>query len=152
MLNDKEKQLILKLRQNSRVNINDVAKQLNYATSTMYDLLHRLEEKKIVTHISRVAFERIGFPIKTYLIVKTTPIHRDQLKKYLQEKACINSLCTVNHQSSFHVECIFRNQKDLEEFLEELEERHTLAEIHVYNVLEMIHVERFLTEAEHFKE
>jgi DNA-binding Lrp family transcriptional regulator len=132
------------------VNINEVAKQLKYATSTMYDMLHRLENKQIIEHTSRVAFEKIGYPIRIFVIVKTSTTNRDKLKTYLQQKPSVNSLYTINHRSNFHIECIFRNQSEVEEFLEELEERHPLSEIHVYNVLESIHSERFLTEKEHF--
>jgi len=143
MIGYKEKQLLMKLRQNSRININEVAKQLNYATSTMYDMLHRLEEKHIVEHKSRVAFEKIGFPILTFIILKTTTAHRDRLKEYLQKIPYINSLYIINHRSNFRLECIFRNQR-------ELEEKNTLSEINVYTVLETIHTEKFLTEKEHF--
>lgn len=142
----------MKMRQNSRTNINDVAKQLNYATSTMYDILHRLEDKKIIEYKSKISFEKIGFPIKTLIIVKTTTAYKDKLREYLQKTPYINNLHIINHKSNFHMECIFRNQRELEEFLEELEENNTLSEIHVYNVLETIYSEKFLTEEEHFAE
>jgi DNA-binding Lrp family transcriptional regulator len=150
MIGDKEKQLLIKLRKNSRANVNDIAKELKYATSTMYDMLHRLEAKNIITHTSKVAFEKIGYPIKVFIIIKTSLIHKDKLKEYLQNKPNINSLHIINHRSNFHIECIFRNQIEVEEFLEELEDRHALSEINVYTVLETIHTERFLTEKEHF--
>jgi DNA-binding Lrp family transcriptional regulator len=150
MLNDKEKQLLMQLRKNSRVNINDVAKKFNHATSTMYDMLHRLEYKNIIAHTSKVAFEKIGYPIKVFIIIKTSLTHKDKLRAYLQTKPQINSLHTINHSSSFHMECIFRNQIEVEEFLEDLEDRNALSEINVYNVLETIYTEKFLTEKEHF--
>jgi len=150
MLNDKEKQLLMQLRKNSRVNINDVAKKFNHATSTMYDMLHRLEYKNIITHTSKVAFDKIGYPIKVFIIVKTTLNNKDKLKEYLQNKSNVNSLDIINHRSNFHMECIFRTQIEVEEFLEELEERHTLSEINVYTVIETIHTEKFLTKEEHF--
>jgi DNA-binding Lrp family transcriptional regulator len=150
MLNDKEKQLILKLRNNSRANIKEIAKQMNCPISTMYDLLHRLEEKKVITYTSKISFEKMGYPIHMFIIAKTNPENSVQLKEYLLTKKNINSIHTINHRSNFHIECIFSHQREVEDFLEELEAENVLTQLSVYTVIETINSEKFLTEPEHF--
>ena len=150
MLSDKEKQLIVKLRKNSRVNIKEVANEFNYPVSTMYDLLHKLEEKGIVKYTGKISFEKIGYPVHVFMIIKTTPENRNKLREYLTEKKNINALHTINHRTDFHLECIFSHQREVEEFLEELEEQNILTEINVYTVIETLQSDKFLSETGHF--
>ena len=150
MLSDKEKQLIVNLRKNSRVNIKRVAKECHYPTSTMYGLLHRLEGKNILSYEGKVSFEDIGYPLQVFIIAKTTSEKRNELKNYLVENKNVNSLHIINHRSDFHLECIFSHQREAEEFLENMKEKNTLTEIKIYTVIENIHSDRFLTKMEHF--
>jgi len=150
MITSKEMKLIVELRKNGRENITDLAKKHDFPKSTMYDLLHRMEKEGIIEHRSIVDFQKLGFPLQVFFVVKTTTQHKEKLKKYLTEKKNINSIYTVNHGFNFHFMGVFRNQKDVEDFLEELENDYPLTQINVYTVIETIATEKFLSEEEHF--
>ncbi len=151
MLTDKERQLIIALRRSEVDNVHQVAKKSNTPKSTLYDLLHRLEEKEIIkTHVA-IAFEKIGYPLRIFFIAKTSAVQKELLKKYLLNQKNINTIHTVNRGNNFHFEALFRNQKEVEEFLEQLEEHNALEQLSAYNVLETLQHEQFLTAEEHFQ-
>ena len=151
MMKEKEKKLVIELRKNGRQDITKLASMHGYPKSTMYDILHKLERKGILEHTTKVDFEKLGFPIRIFMMVKTSPQHKAEMKEFLMRQKNVNSIYTVNHSANFHFEAIFRNQKGIEEFLEALEAKMPLTQINVYNVIEKICSEKFLTEEEHFE-
>jgi len=151
MLSDKEKKLIIGLRKNGRQKINLLAKQHNCPTSTMAALLHRLEEKGILEHKSNISFEKLGYPVRMFISVKTSMENRNKLRQYLADSRHVNSLHVVNSGYDYHFESIFRNQKHAQDFLDDLETKNEIFKKEVHYVIDTIHSERFLTEEGHFE-
>ena len=149
-MNDKEKKLISSLRKNGREKIKKIAEDNNIPVSTMFDLLHRLEDKGFIEHKTHINFEKIGYPIKQFFAVKSTPSTRDKLKNFLETKSNINNLHIINSGFDFHFEALFKNQKEAQEFQELLEEQSLVTEKNVYNVIDTLAKEKFMTEEEHF--
>lgn len=151
MLNGKEKRLIVALRRQDSQNIMNVSKKQEIPKSTLYDIMHKLQKTEILKNITKISFEKIGFPIKIFFVIRTEIQNREKLKQFLIAQKNVNNIHLVNNRSSFHVECIFKNQKETEEFLEELEEQAPLTQLSVYNLLDTIQEEKFLTMEEHFE-
>ena len=151
MLNGKEKGLIVALRRQDSQNIMNVSKTQGIPKSTLYDIMHKLQKTDILRHITKISFEKIGFPIKIFFVIRTEIQNREKLKQFLITQKNVNNIHLVNNQSSFHVECIFKNQKEAEEFLEDLEEQTPLTQLSVYNLLDTIQEEKFLTQETHFE-
>ncbi len=150
MLNTKEKRLIVALRKKDSQNIMNVSKKQEIPKSTLYDIMHKLQRTEIVRQITKISFEKIGFPIKIFFIIRTDNQNKERLKQFLLSEKNVNNIHLINNSTSFHVECIFKNQKSAEEFLELLEEQIPLTQLSAYNLLETIREENFLTEEEHF--
>lgn len=150
MLTLKERKLIAALRKNGRQNIKNMAIESNLPASTMYDLLHKLEENGILEHKSKVAFDKIGYPTRIWVAVKTVPANREVLKQHLMKNPNVNNVFRINSGFDFHFEGVFRNQKDALDFLEALEHEHQIVQKNVYTVIDTIQHESFLTEEEHF--
>lgn len=146
----KEQELIMALRKNGRTKINNFAKEKNYPTSTMADTLHKLEKKGILNHKTHINFEKLGYPIKLLISLKTTRQAKEQLREYLLAQENINTLHEVNSGHDFHCEAIFGSVKESHSFLQNLEENNLLLEKDVHEVIETISSERFLTKADHF--
>lgn len=151
VLKIKERKLIVALRKQNTQNIMNVSKNQKIPKSTLYDIMHKLQRNDILRQIAKISFEKIGFPIKTFFVIRTEPQYKDKLKQFLLSQKNVNNIHSINNKSSFHIECIFRNQKDAESFLEELEEQTPLTQLSVYNLLETIQEEKFLTEETHFE-
>ena len=148
MLTETEKSVIAHIRKSR--NILELARKKDLPKSTLYDALHRLQSKGVLTHTNKVCFEKIGFPLQMFINIKTVPGQRNNMRKYLEEQQNVNNLYVVNTPSNFHFEAIFKNQKEVEEFLEILENQAPLSEMNVFTVLETVHSEKFLTEEGHF--
>ncbi len=151
MLNSKEKKLITALRRQDTQNIMGVAKNQEIPKSTLYDIMHKLQRTEVIRQITKISFEKIGFPIKVFFIIRTDVQGKEKLKQFLTSHKNVNNIHLINNSASFHIECIFRNQKSAEDFLELLEEQVPLTQLSVYNLLETIQEERFLTHEEHFE-
>jgi Lrp/AsnC family leucine-responsive transcriptional regulator len=149
MINDTEKNVIAHIRKSK--NLLELSRKTEYPKSTLYDTMHRLESRGVIKHTNKIAFDKIGYPIQMFINVKTLPAHKLTLRKYLGEQKNINNLYVVNSPTNFHFEAIFKDQKEVEEFLEILENQTPLAEMNVFSVLETVHSEKFLTEFEHFE-
>ncbi|GEM_PF-3539297 len=150
-MNDKEKQLILKLRKNSREKIKNIASGMGYPTSSMYDTLHKLEQKGIIEHRSRVMFEKIGYPIRMIILLKTSHDGRKKVQEYLLQSKNINTIYRISPGLDFYLEAIFKNHIDTQEFLEEIGAITEITNANIHNVLDIPAYERFLTQEEHFQ-
>ena len=73
MIGSKEMKLIAELRKNGRQDITKLAKKYDYPKSTLYDLLHRLEQKGFL----RSAKERVGRTERR--VYRATPAGRKAL-------------------------------------------------------------------------
>lgn len=151
MLNTKEKKLIIALRKQDTQTIMDVSKSHEIPKSTLYDIMHRLQKTEVIKQVTKISFDKIGFPIKIFFIIRTDTQSKERLKQFLISNKNVNNIHMINNSTSFHIECIFRNQKSAEEFLELLEQQVPLIQLSAYNLLETLQEERFLTREEHFE-
>jgi DNA-binding Lrp family transcriptional regulator len=149
MLTAKEQHIITALRREAG-KLFVLAKKQSIPPSTLYDLIHRLEDKGIIKAQQVIDFAQIGFPIRVFIIISTTKHEKEKLESYLKAQESINNLYIVNNGTTFFVEAIFRQQKHLENYLEDLENQVTLTNMNVYTLLETLIRERFLTEEKHF--
>jgi DNA-binding Lrp family transcriptional regulator len=151
MVKEKEKHLIINLRKNGRQKIKTIAQKHNYPTSTMTDVLHKMEEKGILKHKTNIQFEKIGYPIKILIAIKTGIPYRNQLRTYLKNNKNVNTLHMINTGYDYHCEAIFKNQKEVQEFTEKLRQENQIKEMKIFYIIETITHEKFLTEEEHFE-
>ena len=142
-ISEKEISLIKILRENSREKILPLSKRLGIPKSTLFDALKRLQKEKIISPKTLVNFEKIGFPIKILLAIKTEYSKRDILSNELKNHKNVNSVHIINNGFDFLAECIFQNQKEEQDFLDELESKHTILEKNIYNIISDLKKEEF---------
>lgn len=151
-LKQTEKALIAALRKNSNRNILKIANENNIPKSTLFDALWNLEDEKIIKHNSLVDFEKIGFPFKVFIFIKTIISQKSKLKFHLKDKKNINNLHMIDKNYDYFFEGIFKSLKDLELFLLDLESNFTIVGKEIYHVIETVSQENFLTSIEHFED
>ncbi|MFC1769320.1 hypothetical protein ACFLZX_06180, partial [Nanoarchaeota archaeon] len=66
------------------------------------------------------------------------------LADFLIKHNNVNSAFKINNGYDFHIECMFRNLKELEEFNENLEEKFNIKDKKVFFLIEDIKRETFL--------
>jgi len=151
-LKETEKSLIVGLRKNGSRNILKLAHENNIPKSTMFDTLKHLENNNIIKHKSLVNFEKLGYPIKIFMFVKTNLSQKSKLRFHLKDKANVNSLHMVDKNFDFLIEGIFKSLMEVELFVEDLEKNFLILEKQIYHVIDIISHENFLTLTEHFEE
>ena len=151
ILTPQQQALIIALRKNGRQRIHSLAKKNLVPTSSLTETLHRLEEKGILMHRPHLAFDKLGYPVRILAAVTTDPRGRQALQSYLEGAKNVNTLHVIDSGYDFHFEGIFRNQKDAQDFMNEMEEKNIIVEKHVFHIIDTIHQERFMTEGSHFE-
>jgi len=151
-MNDKEKYLIQRLRINGRENINDIAKERKYPVSSVYDTLHKLEEKGIIEYRTRILFEKTGFPVKMIISLKTTKDGRKRVQEFLLKSKNTNTIYRISPGPDYYFEAVFKNYKDAQEFLDEISTINEITDANIHNILDVLAYEKFLTSEEHFQE
>jgi len=118
MLTEKEIALLGHLRQDARKSLARISKETRIPTSTLFDVLKRLESGPIIRHVSLVDFSKIGYSLKVNFLMSSKK--KNELREYLLQHSCVNSLHSVTGEHNFYAECIFRDLKDMIEFKESL--------------------------------
>jgi DNA-binding Lrp family transcriptional regulator len=149
-INENQKKIIAELRKNSRTKITDIAKKHDVAVSTLHDALKSLSKRNVIEFKSLIDFKKIGFQHQAMLALRTNHDSRDELKLYLEESKNVNSLYMVDSGYDYFVQAVFKDQKEFHEFLDEIESKNLANEMIIFNVLDVIHRENFMTNEDHF--
>lgn len=143
-INNREKILLEGLRQDNDNDILSIAKNNNIPKSTMFNLYKKLEKNKILKKSVLVDFDKIGYPIKLFFLLKVSIKEKTKLRIYLRNNINVNSLYMLGSEFDFLIEGIFENFREAYEFELELSENFTILNKSVLNVIEDISKEAFL--------
>lgn len=150
MLSKKDTDVICRLRSNSRLKLTELSRELDIPVTTLYSKLKNYEKKVIKKHTSLLDFPRLGY--KSIFLVLKAREKRRELQEFLEREENINTLLRTNYDSDFLVEGIFRNEKEVTDFMEELQDNFIDLRIEMLNVVEEIKKEGFLSHGEGFRE
>ena len=150
MFSRKYAEIISHLRNNARKKITAISRQTKIPVTTIYDKVRVHEKRFVKKHTTLLDFSKLGFLATAHIAIKVEKDSREDLQKFLLEKPNINSLYKTNFGTDFLVEGIFKNTADLQNFKEELEEKFHTKDIQIFNIIEELKKEDFLTKEEHF--
>jgi len=139
MLSENELKIIAHLRHNSRQSLIDIARKTDIPLSTIYDKIKSHEGTTIKKFTSIVDFPALGFNIRANLLVKG---RQKPLRDFLITNPNVNSLFQLGGSYDYSADCIFRYMKELDSFMERLEELAEKKEVHF--VTEELRREDFL--------
>ncbi len=151
MFTEKDAQIISHLRNNARKKITHISKEMQMPVTTIYDKIRAHEKKFVKKHVTLLDFPKLGLHAKANVVIKVGKDSREALQRFLVEHPNVNSLSKVNFGSDFLAEVVFRNAADVENFVEKMEEDYNVSGIQVFNVIEELKKEEFLTKPEHFE-
>tara|TARA_Y100000310_G_C20378373_1_gene666867 strand:- start:191 stop:661 length:471 start_codon:yes stop_codon:yes gene_type:complete len=141
----KDIEIISHLRRNSREMLTKLSRKTGIPVSTIFDRLKLHNGKFIKKNTTLVDFQLLGFNSRAKIILKVDKLDRNELKNYLKGHININSLYRINNGYDFMFEAIFKNMKDLEDFISFLEEQYKIINKHIYYVIDNIKQEDFLS-------
>ncbi|MFH1316702.1 MAG: hypothetical protein ABII01_04235 [Candidatus Woesearchaeota archaeon] len=150
MISKKDAQIISHLRNNARKKITSISLQTNIPVTTIYDKVRNHEKKFIKKNTCLLDFQQFGMMAMAYISVKVNKEGRKDLQDFLHKKSNVNSLFITNFGSEFLFQCVFKNNSDVHNFADEIETRFPIIDIKVFNIIEELKCEDFLTKPEHF--
>ncbi|MBU1030460.1 MAG: Lrp/AsnC family transcriptional regulator [Nanoarchaeota archaeon] len=136
------------LRQNARETLTRISKRTDIPISTLYDKLKTLEKSLITKHTTLIDFTKLGYLCRANITIKVNITDREEVKKYLQCQENVNSLFKINNGYDYLIDAVFKHVKELEDFLEKLEQKFPVNEKQVYYIIEDIKREAFLSDPE----
>jgi DNA-binding Lrp family transcriptional regulator len=145
MLNKKDLKILIELRKDARARLTDISKKTGIPISTIHDRLKNNTDNIITKHVSLLDYELMGFNTRAQVCLKCGKNSKQEIHQLLLKHQNINSVFRINNGYDFMFEGIFRNIKDLEEFLEILEEKFTIKGKQIFYIIEDLKREDFFT-------
>ena len=132
------------LRSNARESLTDISKKINTPISTLYDRLKVQQQGIIKKHTTLIDFAKLGYACRVNIAIKVNIEDREEVKRYMLKQPNVNSLYKINNGFDFLIEGIFKNVKDMEDFMEYFEMKFPVKERNVHFIIEDIQREAFI--------
>ena len=145
-MNEKDLLIITHLRKNARETLTNLSKKTGIPISTIYENLKR--NKVIDKHTCLLDFAKLGFNTRAKILFKVNRDSRDALQEYLAKHQNTNNVYKINNGYDYLVESVFKNIKDVQDFLETVEEKYPIEEKEVYYIIEEVKREEFMSDQE----
>ncbi|MBU0461139.1 MAG: Lrp/AsnC family transcriptional regulator [Nanoarchaeota archaeon] len=151
MFDTKELQILTQLRQDARMQLTEISRNTKIPISTIYDRLKNNKSGLMLKNVTLIDFHKLGFGCRVNMALKMKKKERDAVRDYLEKCFNINSLFKINNGYDFMIDAVFKNVKEVEEFIEKLEEKFPIGELKTYYVIDEISRERFLSDPLHIE-
>lgn len=144
-------ELLAHLRKNARSKLTRISRETGMPVSTMFDKLKGTLAGCIKRYTCILNNSKLGFSSRATVIIKVDKEQKEELGQLLQKHQNVNSLYRINNGYDFMLDAIFREMKDLEEFIEQIEAKYRIRHKEVYFVIDELKQEGFLTEPQAVK-
>jgi len=134
------------LRQNCRTQITALSKKTGIPVSTIFDRIKLNAAGLIQRHTALVDFSMLGFNCRAYLLVKAGKKDKETLKEHLSKCFNVNNLYKVNNGYDFMAQFVCKDLKQMEEFLDQLEQKFVIKSKEVHYIIEDLCREAFLSD------
>ncbi len=146
MISRKDLVVISHLRNNCRETLTAISKKSRIPVSTIYEKIKRSEGGVITKHTCLVDFTKLGFNTRAKVVIQSGVSSRPELLSFLVKHQNVNSVYKINNGYDFMIDGVFRNMRELEEFLEILQERFKTKKQETFFVIDDIKREAFLSD------
>jgi DNA-binding Lrp family transcriptional regulator len=133
------------LRQNSRMALSAMSRQTGISVSTLHDQVKAETGKLFKKFTALLDFEQLGYAAKLSIALAVSADDKEKLSEFLMKNINVNSLYKINNGYDFLAEVVFRQMKDAEEFISELEQNFRIKKKDVHYVLDDLKQETFLS-------
>jgi len=146
MLKRRDYIVLSHLRENGRASLTELSRKTHIPTSTIFDKIRFYHDKFIQRNTVLIDFSEVGYFIRANVALKAHPKHKELLKKYLFAHLNVNSMYHINNGFDYLVECIFKNIRELEDFLVYVDEKFKIKNKHVHYLISDIKREMFMAD------
>ena len=124
----------------------DLSKMLCIPVSTVFDKIQTYEGRLIRGHTTLLNFSRLGYATRAQVLIKTDMRCRDALCEYLTKHGNVNTICKINNGFDYLVEIIFVTLRQMEDFIENLEQKFAIHNLELHYIIDDIKKEGFLAD------
>jgi DNA-binding Lrp family transcriptional regulator len=143
MIDKKDLKIISALRHNGRENITNISKRTGIPVTTIYD---RIKNNKLIQKFTvLIDLTLLGYSTRATILVKTTG-DKNTLKQHLLKSININNLYRINNGHDFMFDALFHTMKELEDFINELENKYFVIKHETHYIIEELCREKFLSD------
>ena len=146
MTSKKDLLILSYLRQNCRETLTNISKKSSIPVSTLFEKIRRNRDGVIRKHTCLVDFAKLGFNTRAKIAIQASLNHRKDLLDFLLNHKNINSVYKINNGYDYLTEGIFRNMRDLEEFIETLQVKFRTKKQETYFIIDDLKREAFLSD------
>ena len=143
-MKNKDLLIVSCLRQDARMKLTDMTKLTKIPVSTLFDNIKAYEGGLIRKNTAIISFEKLGYQAKALILFSTGNGGREKLFQLLNKSKNVNSLYKINNGWSFMAETVFPGVKEVEEFMEGVEEQVKLKDKKIFYIIDEIKKEEFL--------
>jgi DNA-binding Lrp family transcriptional regulator len=141
--------LVMQLRKDGRQPLTEISRAINMPVSTIFDKLRLTKESVITRFTCLLDFKKIGFNCRTQMVFRIKKDFKPDMQQFLVRHPNVNSAYRINNGYDFLIEAVFKELREVDDFLEKVEEKFKIHEKHVYYIIEDLSRERFLTDKVH---
>src|SRR3989338_6278753 len=149
MMNKKEMLILANLRNNARETLTTMSRKTSIPVSTIFEKLKTYESGVIKKYTSLIDFTKLGYNTRATIFIKVSKDYRDKLREHLLLDKSLNTVYKINNGYDFMLEGIFKEIRDVESFLEKLENDFGVVDKSVYYIIDEIKKEDFLSSPEY---
>lgn len=146
MLNKKEMMIISNLRKDARMSLTEMSRETRIPVSTIYENIKHFQDGVITRYTCLLDFSKLGFSVRANVMLRVDRDAKEALSQYLAKSLSVNSLYKVNSGYDFMMECVFRDMRQLDEFMELLEEKFKIKSKEIHFIIDDIKKEEFVAE------
>ena len=147
-MNKKDIKILSHLRNDARMSLTRMSKKTSIPISTIFDKIKLLQDDVIKKHTTLLDFNKLGYSTRANIMISVDRESKDPIKYYLTKNPCINSVYKINNGFDFMIEGVFRQIKDMEDFLDTLEQRFDIKDKQSYFIIDELKRESFMTDPE----
>lgn len=144
-MKEKDIKIITNLRQDARMPLTKMSRITRIPVSTIFDRLKENERSIITKHTTLIDFSKLGYHTRANITIKVDRDDKQKLCEYLSKNNSVNSLYKINNGYDFMIEGIFKQIKDLDDFLEDIEGKFRIQDKKSYFIIQDIKRENFMS-------
>lgn len=142
-MKQKDKEIIRLMRTGKKLNISEIARQLNLPISTVNDKIKRIEEKYMIKRSSLLDYASLGYSANAKLVIRINSDFKQAFIDFLKQQSCVNSIYHINSGFDLLVDVVCKDAILLKNFVEGLK-RDFSADVSVFHILKVEEKEVFL--------
>lgn len=148
MISKKDLLILTELRKNARETLTRISRKTSIPVSTIFDKIRCYQGDLITKHTALIDFSKLGYNARANIMIKVDRNAREEARQFLFNHHNVNSVYKISNGFDFLIEGIFKNVKDVEDFIDVLGGKFKLEQTQVHYIVEDIKKEAFMNDGQ----